>query len=89
MELEIVARDVVGTAHSNATVAADKLQELLGRSSSARYSVMAPSFFREVAADDLRAIEHLLAKAISDVMLAQHMLSNDWEPTLYLGEWDR
>jgi hypothetical protein len=73
--LDVTIRDVVGTAHINAAVAADRLRGLIdyGNNSPAK----------------LRDIEEHLVKAISDVALARHMSSDDWTETTYVGVWDR
>lgn len=72
--MDITIRDVVGTAHSNAQMGANRLKGLLdyGNNSIAQ----------------LEVIEAHLAKALSDVMLARHMTSDDWSDTTYVGRWE-
>lgn len=76
--MDIVARDVVGTAQANAGAAGMFLQTTLRHSKDVD----------RIQAELDRAAE-LLTKAISDVMLAKHMLSSDWVDNTYVGVWDR
>jgi len=72
--MDVTVSDVIGTAHTNAALSISKLNTLRSVELP-RWKIMA----------GLEEIEHLLAKAMSDVLLAQHMLSSDWVNTTYVG----
>jgi len=74
--MDVTVSDVIGTAHSNSAFATAKLETLT------RPNLDMPNYRMRAG---LSEIEHLLAKALSDVLLAQHMLSEDWEDTTYVG----
>jgi hypothetical protein len=73
--MDITIRDVVGTAHVNAKVATDQLKGLLDYGNNSPVS--------------LKEAQELLAKSLSDVMLARHMTEQTWEDTTYVGRWER
>jgi hypothetical protein len=77
--MDIVARDVVGTAHVNARAASSFLETTLRHSKDV-----------DRIRAELEKAGQLLVKALGDVELAHHMISSDWgEPTTYVGVWDR
>lgn len=77
--LEITARDVIGTAHSNAAAATSKLKVLLD----AVGDDLPPTEGQWLE------IAHCLNSALSDLMLARHQMSFDWTDAVYIGRWDR
>lgn len=78
MALDVVARDVVGTCHSNTQAAASRLNEIL------RNFDQLPPLDRE-----FQKVEFLLIGALCDLRLARQTLAGDWVDTTYLGTWNR
>jgi hypothetical protein len=77
--VDIVAKDVMGTAHVNAAVAATKMDSWLRSDVDIRPTM-----------SELDRVIFLMNKSLGDLMLVHHMLSDDWgEPTTYVGQWDR
>lgn len=78
--IEITARDVVGTAASNAHVATRKLESLLNKNYNPEAALIS-------LVDSLSEVANSLAKALSDVKFAQHILDPTWTDTTYVGRW--
>ena len=70
--MDVTTIDVLGTAHSNSYVAT---------------SFLSLSLTREPDIQELERARDLLVKALSDTMMAIHMLSPDWLDTTYVGAW--
>jgi hypothetical protein len=77
--LEITARDVIGTAHVNASYAAAELKRMLN----ATGDDLPPT------EDQFTEIAHLLNRALSDVLWAQNQMSGVWTDATYLGIWSK
>lgn len=73
--MDLVARDAIGTSHSNAAVATGRMAEWL-------VSSIPPREF------ELDAIVNLLTNALLDAVFARHMLSESWNEATYHGVWD-
>lgn len=76
LELEIHIRDVVGTAHVSANVATWRLNDILLEDWTPVRS-------------QLDIIKQELCKALSDVMLVEHMLAHDWTDATYIRKWKK
>jgi hypothetical protein len=73
-EMICSVRDVVGTAFVNAGIATDTLKRIINDDT-------------PVSLDILHKTKLELLSAITDIVLAEEMLDDNWETTIYIGEW--
>jgi len=74
--MDIVARDVAGTAHVGAHLATTKMEKWLSRE-------VAPTM------EEIDSVKELLVMALSDVYLMRHMMEPNWRESTYHPVWNR